>query len=350
MAWLSRIPSITNLPGAEDQDEIHRKEISSLIVTPAFVVTGSQDSSIRIWPRSSRTQAIQPLLGHSSAVVSLAISDIFGILFSGDSKGNLIAWDLASGALLQRVDAPHGDVVLAMECTGEHLVTGSRDGLVKVWRISGTNGQSPVKLMHTLIGHKKPVLDVQIHGDIVLSTSGNRTLRMCDLETGKLQREICNFPSAISHLQVYRHPSGAMQMLAACTDGKVRTYDFNSGRETACLEGHNSVVTKVHMLDSERILSASYDGMIRVWEQNADENWETMNTFSFTDASLLKLPEFIYSNVDDDFLQVDSKPSRIRDFQVDGECIFCCGQGRDIVCWDFRDSTTRQPGEEAQEE
>tara|TARA_R110002003_G_scaffold124_19_gene11344 strand:- start:4558 stop:4896 length:339 start_codon:yes stop_codon:yes gene_type:complete len=76
-------------------------------------------------------------------------------------------------------------------------------------------------------------------------------------------------------------------LLGACTDSKVRLYNVKTGAELACLEGHTNVVRSVQFTEKEvgkigrecnRIVSASYDGTVRVWTLQLEDpfHWECL--------------------------------------------------------------------------
>jgi WD40 repeat protein len=87
--------------------------------------------------------------------------------------------------LRERRDWPlssHGDQVtfMAWDPSGQRVVTGSRDGIVRVGPVTG---EEP----HLLIGHKGPVWGVRVDptGRLVASTSVDGTVRIWPMPDGK---------------------------------------------------------------------------------------------------------------------------------------------------------------------
>lgn len=60
----------------------------------SHLVSGSEDNSIRVWNTLTGEQIGEPLLAHTSAVLSVALSSD-GLLASGSRDGTTRLWDLA---------------------------------------------------------------------------------------------------------------------------------------------------------------------------------------------------------------------------------------------------------------
>ncbi|KAF2195081.1 WD40 repeat-like protein [Zopfia rhizophila CBS 207.26] len=339
--WTSATPTLAHFPDSNHQDESHTNALHCLKVTTKYVISGSADRSIRIWDKKARTLALPPLVGHSGTVVALDVSKLLALLFSGDSNGEVIIWDFETGDMVQRFEKAHSDTVLDLAFKGGYLVTAGRDKSIKVWRFRESG---EFELKHLLLGHEMPVLHVQIWGDgtRAVSTSGDRTLRVWDLGSGECVRRIDGVAKAIVGFRFFETGGGTC-LVAACTDHRIRIYNFEDGRKVASLEGHENVVRAVKMVESGNgqgrsrwIISASYDGTVRVWEEDGLGRWTNIRTHSFSEAVLTQIPDFSYVPAEDGFLQVKQKPSRISDMEVDEGCMYCCGEGKEIVCWDFR--------------
>ena len=112
------------------------------------------------------TPAPEPIVlrGHGGDVQCIAFATLGGVecLLSGDSNGDVVAWDLALRRPLWRLAAhPPSSGVLSVEATpgvdspgtgdtperGEasatRVLTQGRDGTLKCWRVSGAEGPSP---------------------------------------------------------------------------------------------------------------------------------------------------------------------------------------------------------------
>ncbi len=64
-----------------------------------FIVSGSEDKTIRVWDRESGTQ-IQELKGHNFSVNSVAISSDNKFIVSGSDDKTIRVWERESGTLI----------------------------------------------------------------------------------------------------------------------------------------------------------------------------------------------------------------------------------------------------------
>ncbi|KAI8614723.1 WD40-repeat-containing domain protein [Chytriomyces sp. MP71] len=87
---------------------------------------------------------------HDFGVVSAMFNENFHQVVSGCQGGTVSIWDLASGDKIFQFHNAHGKLEITAMCfdkSGRRLVTGSRDGIVKMWNFN--NGQILRKMMKT---------------------------------------------------------------------------------------------------------------------------------------------------------------------------------------------------------
>ncbi|ORY09899.1 WD40-repeat-containing domain protein [Clohesyomyces aquaticus] len=293
--------SIAYIPDLEHQDESHTSTVYCLSSTPSYIISGGKDQSIRVWSKSTHRLAFPPLVGHAGAIVALAVSgsDDGGFLFSGDSRGNIRVWNIGNGGtLVTSVDQAHADALLGMDFQKGTLITASRDQSAKSWHlVSDTENAllSPgLQHKHTLLGHNYPVLSVCMtqDGKRAVSVSGNRAMRIWDVETGRMIKAVEDIPRAGSRIRFIDEET---KILAACSDGTICVIDLESGGEDVCLVGHGNVACAAYLLEDDvRIVSASYDGSARVWKKIPGANeWVMERCFSYKDAVSVLKPVFL---------------------------------------------------------
>lgn len=120
--------------------DAHRGWIRSLVVHPngQSIATGGNDRLVKIWSATDGT-LIRELKGHERHVYSLMFHPS-GELLSGDLLGNVIHWNIDTGAQIRTIDAkelhtPHGShgsfggvLSLALSTDGSYLTgTGLHD-------------------------------------------------------------------------------------------------------------------------------------------------------------------------------------------------------------------------------
>ena len=69
------------------------------------MVTSSLDKTLCLWNLKDGT-VLKKMKGHSGGVVAVAVSGNSKLIASGDSKGELIAWDGDGGSLTKAIKAP----------------------------------------------------------------------------------------------------------------------------------------------------------------------------------------------------------------------------------------------------
>lgn len=119
--------------------EGHERRIRHLVFSPdsTLLATASSDGTVRVWPTGLDKRPL--LVGHTRpsehVVLGARGGDIGRSLAASSAEGEVRLWDLASGE--RWALGAHKDVVrwLAFDPGLRRLVTGSRDGAVKVWDV-----------------------------------------------------------------------------------------------------------------------------------------------------------------------------------------------------------------------
>ncbi|MEY3221409.1 MAG: hypothetical protein RLZZ203_265 [Cyanobacteriota bacterium] len=116
----------------------HSHIVSSLAmsVDAKFLVSGSQDQTIRVWNLATG-ELFHTLKGHKDSVHAVALSPDQQIIASGSADKTIKLWHLESGELLGTFTG-HTNTVTALSFTtsGEMLVSGSLDKTIKIWQRS----------------------------------------------------------------------------------------------------------------------------------------------------------------------------------------------------------------------
>jgi WD40 repeat protein/serine/threonine protein kinase len=276
------------------------------------------DGTVRLCDPTTCVQARPPLAlpaGIPPMVVGVSFHPDGKQVVSANADGYLRVWDLAEGKLLRRLRYLPGDWRLyaraSFDPKGTMLAAGGTDGLIRLW---GAGGDEPVA---TLAGHegpagdvafrpdgaqlasggvdqtvrlwdvatRKPVAVLRGHSDIVerlaysadgrllASASRDKTVRLWDAATGAA---LAVLPHGSIVFGVAFNPSGT-RLAAGCADNTIRLWDVGVARraggkeapdaEVAELQGHDAYVHAVDWSpDGTRLISASGDGTVRVWD------------------------------------------------------------------------------------
>jgi WD40 repeat protein len=195
------------------------------------------------------------------------------VRFSGDGKyavgagGALILYDLATGNEVRRV----------MEVGGARLgLDVSRDGK---YALTAHGSQTfshlvelpSLKTVQTFTGHRGNVLAVALSPDNARAASAGigRTIRLWDVKTGK---ELGQFTDFIGYPRSIAFSPDGKRLLSGHTSAEktnrlVRLFDVETKKPIRSFEGHTGAVMGMAFTpDGKSGISAGTDGTVRVWD------------------------------------------------------------------------------------
>ncbi|KZP08718.1 WD40 repeat-like protein [Athelia psychrophila] len=307
--------------------------------------TGSKDRTIREWdlgPMGRESAGVKRVLGgvHESSVLSVCVGDgpsqargsaSSAYVVSGGSDRRVVVWELSMDGEAERerlvgVLSDHEDSVLCVRFDSERLVTCSKDRTVRTYAFPSLEPQ------FVLGAHRAAVNAVSLSGNLIVSGSGDRSVRLWDARTGGLvrcfeehhSRGIASIDfsppllvsgSSDKHLRVFDATTGqgwttvpdvhaagpAVCHACGATPGAAGDVDMAE----ACV--HTDLVRSV-ALGEEFVVSGSYDLTIKVWERTTGR--------LVTDL-------------------VGGHTGRIFCIAFDGTKIVSCGEDQRICVWDF---------------
>lgn len=267
----------------------------------AGVVSAGRDKIIRVWDQQGRLQ--QQLPGHLNSVLSLcALSPT--LLLSGSRDTTIKVWEQRpAGLALVRTLTLHAATVLAVaRLTDTLFASSSADKTIKVSDLNG-------RVQHTLTGHTDWVWQVVPlpHGQLV-SSSEDGALRRWDWQRGlnlgiiasgqppvhallfEPEQRLLISGDFAGHIEVrqaspdYVHwtvrqrfaaHQGIVRTLAwlgndrlasGGEDNKVNIWQLSTGRCEQQMLHHDFVQDLAWLPARRQLLSASYDGKLRAWE------------------------------------------------------------------------------------
>lgn len=125
------------------------------------------------------------------------------------------------------------DWISSIDVGDKHIISGSYDGVVRTWNLSG-------KVEKQYTGHSGPIRAIKYISNTRLVSAGNdRTLRLWKTKNDQL---------------------GTVDIHNDLDDDEVE-----DGKTLAILEGHKAPVVSVDVSNNSRIISGSYDNSIGVW-------------------------------------------------------------------------------------
>lgn len=294
----------------------HRTDVRTLAFSSDnLAILSASGDTVKVWNRS--TLQVIRTMACDYALCSLFVPGDRQIIV-GTKSGKLQIFELASGSLLETVDAHDGalwSLCLAPDQRG--IVTGSADKTVKFWEFElikdQETGQKRLTVKHTrtlqleedvlcvrfspdhrllavslldctvkifytdtlkfflsLFGHKLPVLCLDISHDSMLIATGSadRNVKIWGLDFGDCHRSMFAHDDSVMFLQFV--PKTHL-FFTAGKDRKIKHWDADKFEHIQTLEGHHREVWCLTISPSgDHIVSSSHDKSLRLWERTRE--------------------------------------------------------------------------------
>ena len=223
-----------------------------------WVVTASVDETARVW--SSRNGELRtPPLKHEAGVLHAEFSLDGTRILTACRDGTAKIWNAESG---ERISAlRHGGIVehAVFSPDGRRVATAGSDSTARLW--DAQSGQP----IHRPWKHRDSVKRVCFSPDgrRVVTGGLDRAARIWDAETGE----------AVTPFFIHKEPivevsfsSDGQYVVTASDDNTSRVWDASNGAPATPPLLHNNVVVHAEFSSTDRLLTASTDGTVRVWE------------------------------------------------------------------------------------
>ncbi len=241
----------------------HFGAVRNAIFSPdgARIATISNDKTARVWELGSGKE-IAVLRGHDQ--------DIWGVAFHPDGKRLLTAsddktaqlWNLEEGGkptLFLKDEEKYFNGV-AFSPDGKRVGTIFTDSLPRLWDVNG-------QFIRAFRGHEGVVLSVAFHGNLLLTTSEDKSVRLWDATTGEALIVLRGHDGEVQSADI--SPNGRI-LATASLDGTARLWDLRAPRGITVLSGFAAKVwSSAFSPDGKYVLTASADRTARLWEADS---------------------------------------------------------------------------------
>jgi WD40 repeat protein len=255
--------------------------VTALVITPdnRLAISASKDKTIKIWDLERREE-IRALYGHMDRVADLALTPDGNRILSASWDGTIRIWDIKTGANLNTFFGQNGEVnCLAVTGDGKKVVsvsTGLGDrGTLKVWELE----------THTVLRSFSTDGDILLNaltvtpdGRRAVTASGiTRMIFVWDLNSGEHIHQLFNGEGS-RKCSLALSPNGRYAVSGG-DNGDVILWDIENGvevfqfrhfiinpKEPNFWQNPGLLVQDVAFLNNGgEIMSASRDGMIKIW-------------------------------------------------------------------------------------
>ena len=213
--------------------------------------------------RQLSSNALTTLKGDNEVTLAIDYSPDKRQYATGARSGTVRLWDDASGELVSDLKCGGAVNSLCFTPDGSQLIAASSDGKAWIWPI-GNPKSDPVVLEHPVA-----VLSVDIRSDGGRLLTGCRdgNIRVWDLtHENQLIWQISQ-GQPVSSVAFYPLTRGRGNwIVTACRDGSVRTWDTDSVFQIGPTLRHSAMVHSLKFLDDgSTLMTASVDRSVRFW-------------------------------------------------------------------------------------
>lgn len=193
----------------------HTQSVRSVTGYGNIVISGSYDTTVRVWDLQEGGACKHVLEGHNDKIYSTALNFKNRRCYLGSMDLSINVWDFDKGKLLYSLEG-HNSLVGLLELSDNYLVSAAADSTLRVW--DSRTGENLSKLRR----HNSAITCFQ-HDDHRIVSGSERMLKLWDIRTGHFVRDFLSDISG-SIWQVSFDPDRCVAAVQNSKDGRDETY------------------------------------------------------------------------------------------------------------------------------
>jgi F-box and WD-40 domain protein CDC4 len=219
----------------------HHHSVRAIAAHGDTLVSGSYDCTVRVW-KVSTGETVQRLQGHAQKVYSVVLDHARNRCISGSMDNMVKVWSLETGQCIFTLEG-HTSLVGLLDLSHGRLVSAAADSTLRIW--DPENGQCKSRLC----AHTGAITCFQHDGQKVISGS-DRTLKMWNVKTGEFVKDLLTDLSGVWQVKFNERRCVAAVQRNSLT--YIEVLDFGASRDGIPLDqrGRRIVVnTKGHEIE-----------------------------------------------------------------------------------------------------
>jgi len=274
LIWNNSIP-IFNL--TDHTDYVYVLEYSR---ESNLLISGSKDTTIRLWDTSSSFSLITTLYYHEDSVNSLLILQN-QTLISGSCDNKIAVWNLNTFKVNLELEGHTGCVnALVLYNSDKYLVSGSTDTTIIIWDVLNN-----FKITEILKGHENSVNSIAIYQENIVSASSDKSIRFWS-------KYELSFEKLSAH-------SESIWKMCVLNDGLIVTGSYDSKikiwKQTnqtielvETLSERFGFIYSLKCLSDQKFISSSSDKTVKIWQKSEKNTFECIKTI-YHDSQVFSL-------------------------------------------------------------
>ncbi|XP_037299409.1 uncharacterized protein LOC115450836 [Manduca sexta] len=225
-----------------------------------IVLSGSEDRTVVVWQLADNSPSLT-YKGHTSALQTLLMMSDGRRAMSGDRARNVHVWLVDSGIVLHSTTGPSAtiDVTLNMK----FAVLSDGDNSVRIWSLAGGDNAEDRRA----VSHAERITCFALTADSqhVVTGSMDMSLKVWKLDGGKLSQVLVGHSDIVTCVAV--SITNKTQVVSGSWDCNLIVWDINTGSDLHLLSGHLGKVTCVKVTgDGTIAVSSAEDKTLIIWE------------------------------------------------------------------------------------
>ncbi|XP_074294692.1 autophagy-related protein 16-like [Silene latifolia] len=227
------------------------------------LITGGQDSSIKIWDSStgSLNQTLQGCLG---SILDLTVTNDNKSIIAATSSNNLYVWDIAT-ARIRHTLTGHSNKVCAVDVSkvsNRHVISAAYDRTIKAWDLN--KGYCTNTILHP---SNCNALCFNMDGRTICSGHQDGYVRQWDIETGKKLSEVEAHSQALTSISLSRNGN---TILTSGRDNVHNLFDMRTLEIYGTLRASGNRIASNWSRscispDDNYVAAGSADGSVYIW-------------------------------------------------------------------------------------
>ncbi|XP_011500960.1 PREDICTED: WD repeat-containing protein 37 isoform X2 [Ceratosolen solmsi marchali] len=233
--------------------EVSVGRIGQLVIT-----TASADHTARVWGIDSCRCLLQ-YTGHSGSVNSVRFHPTKDLILSASGDWTAHIWQVAVNWNLSKRSSLEDLITIGER--GVNIISG--DNCAPLEEETVPILRTPIK---ELVGHTGVIVaaDWLFGAEQIVTASWDRTANLYDAESGEIIHTLCGHDQELTHVSTHH---AQRLCVTSSQDNTFRLWDFREPfHSVSVFQGHTETVTSAVFTKEDKIVSASDDRSIKVWE------------------------------------------------------------------------------------